>query len=211
MVALGRPLGGTDRITSADGLPAVSGPYAELSEPHQVPRGVADAPLWVERVMACASRPPPRDAATGSRFFETHQVAHRLKSTFVPKDDAGCFFRQRAAGLERISRWVDGQGAQMLMEPVHPLRERLERDLQQVSARSLGYRWALDRFEGTRSGEPVASLTAGGGRAPRHEALAPSAHRVVDPEAARVRAAFLGSTRALAATSRVQLERELPA
>jgi hypothetical protein len=206
-----------DAVHSIDTLPAVFGPYTTLSERREVPAGVSDPLAWVQHMLSPERPSPdrlvtPRGAQRGSlgyRFFETWSVARYVRKTFRPAADQGGWLGTHAAGLQQITHWAQGEDAVLLMEPVIANRPQLEHDLQEIAARFLAYRYALEKTEEGRRGELIAYLPAGGHadqRGQARETLAAFAHRVVDTDDPVSRATFLHDIRSTGARHELPLD-----
>lgn len=204
-----------DGVRSAEALPAVFGPYATLAESTEVPAGVPDALAWVQRLLSpdapSGDRPKnPRGQQRGSlgyRFFETWRVAGYVRKTFHPATDAAGWLGTHAAGLQQVTHWVDGKTRALLMEPVILDRPQLAHDLQEIAARFLAYRYALENTDDGRQGELIAYLPAGGHadqRAQARETLAAFAHRVVDTLEEQARGDFLADIQRVATEGQAQ-------
>lgn len=192
-----------DSVASAEALPAAFGPYASLTEPREVPAGVADALQWVQALLSPPQQRKPEPQRTsrgaqratiGYRFFETWRVADYVRKTFKPSSDWQGWLGQHAAGLQQISHWVAGTDEVLLMEPIVPTRPQFEQDLKDVAMKLGAYQFAMGEAKNGRRGSLVAYVTAGGHpdrRAHARETLAPFAHDVVDTDDASARAAFI--------------------
>ncbi|MFT4976088.1 MAG: hypothetical protein ACI8S6_001983 [Myxococcota bacterium] len=204
-----------DSLRSAEALPAVFGPYTTLAEPQAIPVGVEDALAWVKQLLnpsvpAAAKTATPRGknrSSLGFRFFETWRVAPHVRKTFQPASDWGGWLGTHAVGLQQVTHWVDGQSNVLLMEPVVPTRKKFDHDLQDIAAKFLAYRYALEKTESGRQGQLIAYITAGGHpdqRAAARETLAAFAHQVVDTADSSSRDAFLGNIRRIASEGDAQ-------
>lgn len=125
-------------------------------------------------------------------------MARYVRKTFRPATDWAGWLGTHAAGLQQVTHWVNGEDTVLLMEPVLPSRPQFEHDLQEIAAKFLAYRYALEKTVNGRQGELIAYLPAGGHpdqRDQARETLRAFAHRVVDTDDNVSRETFLGDIR----------------